>query len=173
MQSPVQVLRDQIQEAVIGRFSNSLAMVLNSPITEGQLDMLWPKLYHQSVLCHWNTISNCCRKWMIMSFIHAKLTMKKNRNKSYVPSEDGINTDLVQKWALGITRSAVRFPVFYWFLPLCVLWCKFEHSSVSSILQSCRHDSIHEIAAKIKIQQKGQTAALMESEIKVNSTVTK
>ncbi len=44
---------------------------------------------------------------------------------------------------------------------------------MSSILQSCRHDSIHEIAAKIKIQQKGQTAALMESEIKVNSTVTK
>jgi hypothetical protein len=58
---------------------------------------------------------------MIMSFIHAKLTMKKIENKSYVPSEDGINTDLVKKWALGITRSAVWFPVFYWFLPLCML----------------------------------------------------
>lgn len=108
MQSPVQVGWGQIQEAVIGRFSNSLAMVLNSPITEGHLDMLWPKLYHQSVLCHWNTISNCCRKWMIMSFIHTKFSMKKNENKSYVPSEDGINTDLVKKCALGITRSAVQ-----------------------------------------------------------------
>jgi hypothetical protein len=67
----------------------------------------------------------------------------------------------------------VQFPVFYWFLPLCMLWCKFEHSLVSSILQSCRHDSIHEIAAEIKIEQKGQTAALMESEMKVNSTATK
>lgn len=38
---------------------------------------------------------------MIMSFIHAKLTMKKNENKSYVPSEDGINTDLVKKVRTG------------------------------------------------------------------------